>query len=301
MPAKNNVDISFCIRAYNEERFMESKLNDLIPRLKMAGARSEIVMVIQGNDDSYRIASSFRKEFKNLVIHRMQKPDFLKATNFMIGKTKSDIIVIDDADNLFKGDIDRIVKIFKDPKVGGIIQFDVATREWLNDGHRLFDQVYKEVQLKHHLKGNVVDSPIFYVHIWRKSALRPPYATTLNDDTETTLRLQTAGYEVIYDKELSEHIENNPLQKKITVKGIFKRRLRTEKFRKQAKEVLNTDRFAIKNRIGEFVEAIFLTMGRANPAEFLGFMEYLIVIALATMAGKIKLLIKDDNKYVQVR
>ena len=159
---KQKFDISFCIRAYNEEKFIKSKLSDLIPKLKKAKARSEIVMVIQGDDNSYGIASSFKKEFKDLVIYR-RSPDFLKATNFMVAKTRSDIIVIDDADNLFKGDIDRVVSIFNDPKIGGIIQFDVATREWLNEGHKLFDQVYKEVQLKHHLKGNVVDSPIFYV------------------------------------------------------------------------------------------------------------------------------------------
>ncbi len=294
-------EISFIIRAYNEEKFMPSKLEDLTARLNRARARSEIVMGIQGNDRSYDIATGFKKKFKGLRIYKMPKPDFIKTTNFLIGKALSDIIVIDDADNLFVGDIDRTVKLFKDKRVGGIIQFDVATREWLNKGHEIFDRAYDEVKLRHHMHGNVVTDPIFCVHIYRKSAVKRPYVETLNDDTETTHKLIQNNYKVIYDKKLAYHIMNNPIQKKITIKAIFKRRIRTEKFRQQAKEVLETNRFTIGNRIGEFTEAVLLTLTRVNIVEFFEFMEYLIVISLATIFGEIRLIIKDDNRYIQTR
>ena len=44
---KETMGISFCIRAYNEEWFIESKLTDLIQKLKKAKAESEIAMMIQ--------------------------------------------------------------------------------------------------------------------------------------------------------------------------------------------------------------------------------------------------------------
>jgi len=293
--------ISFLMRMYNEERFVESKLSDLIPKLKKSESRSEIVIGIQGNDNSYNIARRFKKSFKSIRIYRMGKPDFNETTNFLVRKARSDIMVIDDADNLFVGNIDRIVRLFKDPRLGGIIQFDVAIREWLNKGHEIFDRTYDEVKLRHHTRNNIATDPIFSVHIFRKSALRYPYITTFSDDTEITHRLIKNKYKVVYDKELAYHIMNNPLQKRVTIMAIFKRRLRTEKFREQAKRMLDTDRFSISNRMSEFAEAVLLTFTRVNVMEFFQFMEYLIVILMATILGELRLLINDEDKYIQIR
>jgi cellulose synthase/poly-beta-1,6-N-acetylglucosamine synthase-like glycosyltransferase len=297
-------DITFYIKAYDEERFMRSKLESLIPRLKSAKARSEIIVGVQGNDKTYEIARSFMKDFRDLRVYRVKEPGVRNNINFLIDKSRSDILVADDADNLFIGDVDRVVKIFKDPKVGGILQFDIATKEWLNRGHKLFDEIYHEVQLKHHLRGNTVSDPIFSVHIVRKSGLKgPPYTVTYNDDTEYTNELLNAGYKIIYDKELEGYVINSPLQKRITVMGIFKRRTRTEQFRIQARELLNTHKFDIKSRMGEYVEALAITCTRADAEEFVGFVWYTIVTCVATIVGDIKLIGSDMSKwgYIDLR
>jgi len=166
---------------------------------------------------------------------------------------------------------------------------------------KIFEQAYDDVKLRHHTIGRYVTDPIFCVHIFRKSALKKPYVETVNDDTEITHKLLEGGYKVIYDKALFRHVTDNPLQPRLTVKGILRRRQRTEKFRKQAKKILNTNRFSIATRLGEFTEAVFLTLTRVNAIQFLEFIEFLVVMLSATVAGNIRLMFVDKDEYIRVR
>ena len=262
-------------------------------------------MGLKGDDGSYALVKSLESKIKNLRVWQLDDPNVRETANFLIDKARSDIIVADDADNLFTGDVDKIVEYFRDPKVGAIIQFDVCTREYLNRGMIIFENAYQEVQLKKYLNGNIVTDPIFSVHIYRKSGIDEKdkvYTRTWMDDNEITKKLMDRGYNVIYDKELANHIENSPLQDRLTISGIFRRRIRSSQFRRQAKEMLNTDRFSIRTRIMDWVHAFLITCARVNIIEFFEVCEWYLLVALATINAEIYIRIKKDTgKFVRLR
>jgi len=300
--------VSFLIRAYNEQRFISSKLEDLTSRLRKFDVRCEIILGIQGDDSSYKIAKLFSDRLKNIRVYKMPKPDLIGTTNFLIGKARGEIIIFDDADNLFVGDLNEVVRIFDDKKVGGIINEDDSTAELYNSGQKVFDRAYFDVKLRHHSKAMgkekkyiCVTDPIFSTNIVRRSALSArPYTKTFGTDTEVTKILIDKGYFVVYSAPLLYYIRNSPLQDNLTVKKIFARRTRTEQFRAQAKQRLDSNRFEVGSRMGEFVEAILLTYSRVNLSEFFAFTQYIIIIA-ATIYGRIMKIFVDKGRFIQIR
>lgn len=292
--------ISICIRCFNEEKFMKSKLDYLLTLLKTyEKVNVEVLIAIQGKDKSYKIASGFAKKFKKLRLFRLE-PDFLKATNFLIDNAAGDIIIFDDADNLLFANLYRVLEVFKDKKVGAVIESDVTTREFLNDMQEMFSVAYDEVRLRHHLKeDNSLDSIIIGTQMFRKSALENQRVETVIEEFEIPVKMARNGYKVVYDKELFYHILNNPNQQRLTVSKILKRRVRTEKNRGNLVK-LKADEFKIENRMGEFVEAIFLTFKMIEPKDYPSFIKYLAIISFATVYGK---LMQAGNKeqFIQIR
>ncbi|MDE1870255.1 MAG: hypothetical protein KGH71_04710, partial [Candidatus Micrarchaeota archaeon] len=212
----------------------------------------------------------------------------------------------DDADNLFVGDLNEVVRIFKEKRVGGIINEDDSTAELYNSGQKVFDRAYFDVKIRHHSKviGKYicVTDPIFSTNIVRRSALSTrPYTKTFGTDTEVTKILIDRGYFVVYSKSLLYYIRNSPLQDNLTVKKIFARRTRTEQFRAQAKERLESSRFEVGSRMGEFVEAILLTYTRVNLSEFFAFTQYIIIIMAATIYGRIMKIFVEKGRFIQIR
>ena len=292
--------ISICIRCFNEEKFMKSKLNYLLTLLKTyEKARVEILIAIQGKDKSYQIASGFKNKFKRLRLFKL-KPDFLNATNQLIKNAEGEIIIFDDADNLLFANLYHVIEIFKNKNVAAVATSDVANKEVLGDIQEMFSVAYDEVKLRHHLQAdNSLDSVIFGTQMFRKSALREGKVETVIEEFEIPIKIMKDGYKFIYVKELIYHILNNPIQQTLTVSKILRRRIRTEKNREDLIK-LDADEFKIKNRAGEFTEAIFLTFKMIKPEEYPSFIKYVSIISLATVYGKL-MQISNKKQFIQIR
>lgn len=285
--------ILMCV--YNEEKFIGSALENVIKQVRKYHAGAEILVGIDGgNDRTDEIARSFKKKFKRLMVHKFaQNKDRTRTLNWLIGKTKGEIIIINDGDRLLNTDLNKVEKIFDDKKVGALIGLDVRNRDFFNEGQRIFEDTYMQVKLDRYTRGNIATVPEFDSWIYRKAALgKPPRFDTIIDDREAVYRAMKNGYKAVYSKDVAYAMPDNPLQPKLKASDIMKRRVRSAVFKYHAKNTLNTELYSSKSHLKDFTKAIFLTLGKCSPGELLSFLKYLAIMFVAIVSARIRFQLK---------
>jgi len=281
-------DISFMMVAYNEERAIGTALAYITDAVNRYG-NAEILVGIDGNDRTAEIAKKFEKQNKNVKIFKFsRKMGRTKAQNFLAEKATSDILVNHGADLIFTGDIERIVKLFKNPKVGGLVYEDTNNMDSINQGQIVLEDTYAKIKRDSLISGNKATSPLLYCYVYRKSGLgKPPYFSTANDDTESTYKLMQNGYAVVYDKTQVRYFIDNPSMERLNRMGVIKRRIRGEIFRREAKEKLGTDTFEIGRQAPKFADAVIASLRDNSWKIRMQILDYLFFVGLGTLIGKI--------------
>ncbi|MDE1870221.1 MAG: glycosyltransferase [Candidatus Micrarchaeota archaeon] len=298
-------DISFMMVAYNEERIIGTALERLVKAVNEYG-NAEILVGIDGDDSTTEIAKKFEKQCKNIRIFKfLKKMGRTNAQNFLAEKATSDILVNHGADLVFVGDIVKIVKWFRNPKVGGLVYEDTNNMDSMNQGQVILENTYASIKRRYLISSNKATSPLLYCYIYRKSGLgKPPYFSTSNDDTESTYKLLRNGYDVVYDKTQARCFIDNPSMERLTRIGVIKRRIRGEIFRREAKEKLDTNAFDAKKQVPKFTSAVVTALKNNNWKIRMEIVDYLFFVALGTLIGKVGCslhIIKYESAWADLR
>jgi glycosyltransferase involved in cell wall biosynthesis len=286
---------SILMSVYNEEKLIASALENAIKQIYKYGVNAEILIGIDGDDRTEEIARSYIKKFPKLRVYKFAKrKGRTKTMNFLIDKARGEILINHDPDRLLKVNLHKVEKVFENRRIGALIAVDTMDRDSINDGQKLFEDTYMQIKLSKYLRRNVATKPVFQAYIYRKSALKKPYFETTQDDSEVVYKLMKAGYNVVYLRDVATPLPDNPKMPRLTPSDIIKRRVRAELFRSHAKVILRTESYSGKSHLKDFALAIFITLTKCNVSQFLGFIEYLLIVCIAIFMARLRLVVEKE-------
>lgn len=237
--------LSFLIPAHNEEKIIVKALNNLA-KIKKFYPNIEVLCGLDGcTDNTLEIVKKYKFVKYIILNERGGKPAVL---NKLIKLAKGDIIIIHDADWKFecnKSQLNHLIKLFKNPKVGGMAEGSAIFTEervkktksigyltfaWETKFITEFQKKYctQKINKELYLNPNKLYF-LFFVNIFRKKLFTK--ALTLADDVERTFH--------ILDKDYLIHVWDESLPKMtvtydtVKVSDLFRQKVRTHIARSQ--------------------------------------------------------------------
>ncbi len=291
---------SIITSVYNEEKLIRSELSNAIAQIRRYKVDAEILVGVDGDDDTAAIARSYGKKFKNLKVYKFAKRKGRIGTlNFLVARAKGEITINIDPDRLLKVNLNDVEKAFRDKEVGALVSIDNMARDSISEGQRIFERTYMDFKLRKYLRDNVATEPVFNSYIFRNRVVQSPYYETTQDDAEVVYKIMRAGYKVIYVKHLAVCLPDNPLMPRLTVSDIMKRRTRNIMFKSEASRILKTEEFSFRNRFGDFALISLFAVGRCisnlSVLQLASLLKYLAIVFVALSASKIKSLFPSTS------
>jgi glycosyltransferase involved in cell wall biosynthesis len=249
-----NKKLSFIIAAHNEEKIIE---NTILNLLKIPYSNYEILIGLDGcTDNTEEIVEKLSKNFSKVKYRKLNlregKP---RVVDEMIKKAKGEIIIINDADWIFrvknKESFDEFFSVFEDLKIGGIAESFPA--EWHVDRLKAGDLGYRMEAYSSYLwyefqkdnftykKNNLryLKVPkMFMTNIFRKELYKKNYS--LGDDFERTYDIMSGGHKiVIFENEEIPRIATTYTS--TSLRDLFRQKVRTSIARDQLKDLKKSD------------------------------------------------------------
>jgi cellulose synthase/poly-beta-1,6-N-acetylglucosamine synthase-like glycosyltransferase len=194
--------VTLVIAAYNEERVIESKIQNSValdyPRDKL-----RVLVVSDGSTDSTPgIAEGYARDGV-ISMHQPQRRGKTAALNRAVAEAKGDIVVFSDANNMFApASLRELVKHFADPLVGGVCGlkqiYDSPDRE-SSQGDSLYWRYESAIKEAESTLNSITtaDGEIFAI---RRTLYEVIDEKVINDDAEITFSLVRRGYRVLYER-----------------------------------------------------------------------------------------------------
>lgn len=206
-------NVSVLIPAYNEERDIERRLDNILeseyPKNKL-----EIIVIDSGSVDKTR--SIIESQFQNTVIlvKEQERRGKAHAINLGLQKCRGEIIILSDATTLYdKRTIRQLVDSFKDVRVGAVSAiYDVPNRE---ESH-VSESEYKFWVYKDRIR--LLESSIHSTSwlsgeacAFRSGIVSKVDEDTLADDSNIALQIISKGHRVIVNQN-ARFVERSPTQ-----------------------------------------------------------------------------------------
>lgn len=193
--------IALVIAAYNEESTIRDKLTNSLgldyPRDKL-----KIVVVADGSTDATPTIATEFADRGVLCLFEPERRGKSHALNRAVAASRSEIVVLSDANNLFSSDALRyLVRALSRPSVGGVsgAKRIIANRDRAASvGDSLYWRYESRIKLAESNLGGTVaaDGEIFAM---RRELYRPIPPEVINDDAFLTLAVVLQGYEIGYE------------------------------------------------------------------------------------------------------
>ncbi len=238
--------VTFLIAAHNEEMCI-GKVLDNLAVIKKDFPEIEVIV---GNDGSTDNTENIVKRYKfvrHILLNERKGKNVV--INRIIKKANGDIIIVHDADWIFKvndkKDFERMISWFEDEKFGGIaesfpIEYETkcsnnnlaylgnmwGTYFWIEFQKEKYTYKYGDMKYIDNTKNGFP----FLVNIFRKELYTENI--TLGDDFERTLDIMRRGYKIaVLDDPKMPRM--HAILKDVKIKDIIKQKKRTEKARTQ--------------------------------------------------------------------
>lgn len=193
--------IALVIAAYNEEKIICDKLVNSLG-LDYPSDKLEIIVVADGSADT---TPNITAEFADRGIRCLFEPERRgksHALNRAVAASRSEIVVLSDANNLFSSDVLRyLVRALSRPSVGGVsgAKRIIENRDRAASvGDSLYWRYESMIKLAESKLGGTVaaDGEIFAM---RRELYQPIPPEVINDDAFLTLVVVLQGYEIGYE------------------------------------------------------------------------------------------------------
>jgi cellulose synthase/poly-beta-1,6-N-acetylglucosamine synthase-like glycosyltransferase len=193
--------VSVIIPAYNEERHLREKLQNL-KALDYPSDRLEIVFVSDGSTDSTNeILRSAESDIVK-VLYLPTRGGKSAALNQAVAGAHHEIIVFSDAATLFAADaVKKLVRHFGDPRVGvvcGALQFHASAESRQTEG--VYWSYESMIRLMESRLG-VTLSGSGAIYALRRECFVPLAANILVEDLVVPMNARALGFRVLYDPE----------------------------------------------------------------------------------------------------
>ena len=286
------IKVSFLMAVHNEEKIISKNLKNLI---SLPYKNYEVIIGLDGcTDKTEEIVKSFEKKSKKIRHYNLNIREGKPAViNKIIKKAKGEIMIINDADWIFrvkdKDSLKQLLDIFNNPKVGCIadsfsVQYPARKEAGILEiGVMIQNQIWIDYIKEHGKKINdlwtIADknfSPLI-VNIFRKKLYKQNQ--TLGDDFERFYDIVDSGLEIAVttDSRLPRMITAGETYK---FKELIKIKERTALARNQLKAIKRP----VKILSPKFFFYIIRKIPNMSLKEFLGFS----LLNLAFLIGSIK-------------
>lgn len=200
-----NPKVSVLIPAYNEEKVI---IKSIFTALKSDYPNFEVIVIDDGSkDNTYQIAkSTFVNEKRVKVFKTSKNVGKSSALNLGLKKSKSNYVVVLDADTLLKKDaLTNLVWRIKGKKVGAVAgNVKVGNRHSLLAKFQALEYITSQnVERRAHDVLNCITIVPGAIGMWRRSLVLKAggfNSQTLAEDAELTLRIFKMGYKVVYEE-----------------------------------------------------------------------------------------------------
>lgn len=194
--------VSLVIAAHNEEKVLWEKLGNSLA-LDYPRDRLEIIVASDGSTDATNdIVKAFAD--RGVVLHEITpRGGKMWALNLTIPKTQGTILVLSDANTMYRPDaIRKLVRHFADPTVGAVsgdVQLvDAADSHAHSEG--LYYRYERWLQTQESRVGSIigVDGAMYAIV---REHFRSPSRNIIVDDFVISMTVARLGYRVLYDPE----------------------------------------------------------------------------------------------------
>ena len=191
--------VSIVISAYNEAKSIAAKLDNILS-MEYPRDRLEVVIASDGSTDG---TDAIVERYKDHGVKLLSLPRVGKAAalNAAVNACSGEILVFSDANSMYKADaIQKLVRPFADPKVGGVAGNQIYKTEVSggssSDGERAywnFDRTLKQFQGK---SGNTL-AATGAIYAIRRTLFRP-IPDGVSDDFVTSTSVIVQGYRLVF-------------------------------------------------------------------------------------------------------
>ncbi|MGB9664591.1 MAG: glycosyltransferase family 2 protein [Ignavibacteria bacterium] len=193
--------VSMIIAAYNEEKFIESKINNCL-ELDYPADKIEFLFVTDGSTDkTLEILRKYSELNSNIkIFHQSERQGKLKAINRVVPFTRGEILIFSDANSFYNKDaIKYLVRHFQFEKIGCVAgEKRVVSRDGKLEAEGLYWK-YESFLKK-------LDSEIYSIvgaageiFAIRKNLFLELPENTINEDFVLTMNIAARGYRVVYE------------------------------------------------------------------------------------------------------
>ncbi len=206
--------VTLVIPAYNEEKFIEKKIQNSL-ELDYSKGKLEILVAADGSSD--RTPEIVKKyEDKGIILnHISQRGGKMAAINRAVPITNGEIIVFSDANNLYEKDtIKNLVAPFAMDDVGGTTgaKLIIEDERELSSAEGLYWKYESNIKKNESVLGSC-SSAVGEILAIRKSLFVTPPENIINDDHYLVLDLIRRGYRVLYIPEAKSYEYVSPTAK----------------------------------------------------------------------------------------
>ena len=189
--------VALCVCAYNEEKVIRAKADNMVSMRKAAPGLELLVYVDASSDRTAEILREYEGEIT--VVVSPTRHGKTHGMNMLVGQTDADILVFSDANVTFAPDaVPRLLQRFDDPAVGCVCGHLIYTRA--NDSatavtgslYWRLEEAIKELESR---SGSTMgaDGSIFAI---RRALHRPPPPDII-DDMYVSLSILCGGHRVV--------------------------------------------------------------------------------------------------------
>lgn len=219
---KKIFEVTLLIPTYNEARVIRRKLLN-VESLDYPQKNLEVIIIDSASgDDTLRLVQHCidKSKIRYKLISQPERLGKASAINYAVPYCRGDIIVMTDADALFKKDaLKKIVENFSDPTVGAatgrmcILNADQSLVTKLEKSYRTIFEIIRRGE------SNMDSTTIFNgpITAFRKELFDELEPDTVTDDIEICIRIRKKGYRSVYDPEAIAY-ENTPISRKSRIK-----------------------------------------------------------------------------------
>ena len=200
-PAHKLPAISLIIPAYNEERVLLRKMENL-RRLDFPPERMQIIFVSDGSTDNTNAILNSIVDANVEYVFLPERKGKANALNQAVGRARNPILVFCDASTLFAPDaISKLVRHFSDPTVGGVC--GAVAYEANADAQQTEGMYWKYESMLRGMEARLgaILNASGAIYALRRECYPVLSTSTIIEDFVIPMNARKLGYSVLYDPE----------------------------------------------------------------------------------------------------